>query len=290
MTKIKNCIRLMRVHHYIKNGLIFLPLFFSGNLFHPQLLLTNLFGFIAYSLTASSIYIINDTFDAPKDRLHPVKCKRPIASGAVSTAQSKALFIVLLVLAAVFEYLAAGNGWQGHLLLALYFVLNIGYSFGLKNYPLVDITILVSGFLIRMLYGSAISGIEISNWLYLTVISVSFYLALGKRRNEILKQGDTGRKVLKHYNHNFLDKNMYMCLALAIVFYSLWSTSEETIRRYSSEYLIWTVPVVLLLTMRYSFNIEKNSYGDPTDVILHDKVLLGLGAVYGVMMIAILYL
>ena len=114
-------------------------------------------------------------------------------------------------------------------------MLNLLYSFGLKNVPVADIAILVSGFLLRVLYGSSITGIEISKWLYLTVIAMSFYLGLGKRRNELEKHGgESTRKVLEAYNKNFLDKNMYMCLSLAIVFYSLWCTDPNTISLYNN--------------------------------------------------------
>jgi 4-hydroxybenzoate polyprenyltransferase len=167
----------------------------------------------------------------------------------------------------------------------------------LKNVPLVDVCILVAGFLIRIIYGALITEIEVSNWLYLTVISISFYFALGKRRNELKKMGDGDtRKVLQFYPESFLDKNMYMCLALANVFYALWSMDAGTVASYGSNRLIFTVPIVLPITMKYSLDIEVASDGgvasdgDPVEVLIHDKPLILLCFFYFFAMFQILYI
>ena len=144
--------------------------------------------------------------------------------------------------------------------------------------------ILALGFLIRLLYGASIINVEVSPWLYLTIMSFSFYLGLGKRRNEIIKIGKETRGVLKYYNEEFLDKNMYMCLSISIVFYALWTA-------FSDNYLlIWTVPLFILILMKYSLNIEKDSLGDPVDVVLNDKILIGLILVYGILLFSLIYL
>lgn len=171
----------------------------------------------------------------------------------------------------------------------LYFVLNLIYSFGAKNIPILDIVILVSGFFIRVLFGATLLNISVSNWLYLTVIAVSFYLGLGKRRNEIIKSGVKSRKVLEYYNKDFLDKNMYMCLAMTIVFYSLWTTDSAVVLK-NNNLLIWTVPMIIVIAMKYSMNIEGNSDGDPVEVIMKDKVLIFLGLIYVISLFIILYL
>ena len=285
----KKYIKLMRVHHYIKNFLVFAALVCSGQLFNGEKLLAGALGFGAFCLISSVIYVVNDIRDVEKDRLHPTKCKRPIASGAVSVKQGWLLAVGLFVLS------MGLNALEFHpvstALLLLYFVLNLAYSFGLKNVPMVDVTILVSGFLIRILYGAFITGITISNWLYLTVIALAFYFSLGKRRNDLkhLKDGQT-RKVLQYYPIAFLDKSMYMCLTLAIAFYSLWSMDERTIALYNNEYLVFTVPIVMLIVMKYSLAVEGESDGDPVEVLVHDKVLLGLVGVYLLAMFCILYL
>lgn len=285
----KNYIKLMRVHHYIKNFLVFAALACSGQFFNLSKLLSALLGFVAFCMISSVIYIINDICDVEKDRLHPIKKKRPIASGKVSVRNAIILAVVLFIISIVCNF--KNFSIYGILLLLAYFILNSGYSLGLKNIAIVDISILVSGFLIRILYGSVITGISISNWLYLTVISAAFYFALGKRRNELKKinNGKT-RKVLKAYPEAFLDKNMYMCLTLTNVFYALWSMDKNTVSHYDSKYLIFTVPIVLLITMKYSMNIEGDSDGDPVEVLVHDKILIILCVIYLVVMFTILYL
>lgn len=287
----KDYIKLIRVHHYIKNLLIFAPLVCSGQFFSLRgiNLYSAFMGFIAFCAVSSVIYIINDIQDREKDRNHPTKCNRPIASGALPVRNALILAIILLTV----SVLCNSNVFHvsSSLLLLLYFIINLAYSFGLKNVPIVDISILVAGFLIRVLYGAVITNITVSNWLYLTVLATAFYFALGKRRNELkrAKNKDT-RKVLKSYPENFLDKNMYMCLALANIFYALWSMDETTVSFYNNKYLVFTVPIVLLITMKYSINIEGDSDGDPVEVLLHDKVLLGLCAIYFTIMFLILYL
>lgn len=285
----KHYLKLMRMHHYIKNGLVFAALACSGNLFVWDKLSDGIFGFAAFCMISSVVYIINDIRDAEKDRKHPTKCKRPIAAGNISVKNAWVIATVLFAAAVVYNALTFNI--LATALLALYLILNLAYSFGLKNIIIVDVTILVAGFLIRILYGALVTKITISNWLYLTVIAVAFYFALGKRRNELKHLGDgETRQVLKFYPINFLDKNMGMCLTLANVFYALWSMDEKTMSLYNNDYLIFTVPIVLLITMKYSLDIESESDGDPVEVLLHDKVLLVLCVIYLATMFMILYL
>ena len=285
----KHYLKLMRVHHFIKNGLVFAALACSGQLFVWRKLYVAILGFVAFYMISSVVYIINDIRDVEKDRKHPTKCNRPIAAGKVSVRNAWILAAVLFAIAVVCNILIFNI--IATILLALYLILNLAYSFGLKNIAIIDITILVSGFLIRILYGALITEISISNWLYLTVIAVAFYFALGKRRNELkqLGAGET-RRVLKAYPLNFLDKSMSMCLTLANVFYALWSMDEKTTAFYDNDYLIFTVPIVLLITMKYSLDIEGDSDGDPVEVLLHDKILLALCGIYLAIMFMVLYL
>ena len=284
----KSYFKLLRVHHYLKNLLVFAALACSGQFFDITKLTSAVVGFFAFCAAASVVYIINDIRDAEKDRNHPKKSTRPIASGKVSVRVAYVLAAILVVVAAVCCFIA--KNMYASLLLGLYLFINIGYSLGLKTLPLVDITLLVAGFLIRIVFGAVLTGIEISNWLYLTVIAVAFYFALGKRRNELKQLGDGTREVLKSYTVAFLDKSMLMCLTLANVFYALWSMDENTVLMYDTKYLIFTVPIVLLITMKYSLDIEGESDGDPIDVLLHDKILIALCAIYLAVMFLILYL
>lgn len=281
----KDHIRLLRPKHYLKNVLVLLPLFFSGRFFERALLGAAAVGFAAFCLLSSFIYIINDVRDVESDRRHPTKCRRPIASGAVSVHAALTLAAALAAAVTAIGVLARfpAGGWG---CMAIYLLVNLGYSFGLKNVPILDIALLVSGFLLRVLFGAAVTGIGISSWLYLTVVSVSFYLALGKRRGELRRQSDTSRKVLRYYNNAFLDKNMNICLTLAIVFYSLWSADAMN----AGTHLIWTVPLVICLCLKYSLTVEGDSDGDPVEVIFQDKVLLVLIAVFAAVTAALLYL
>lgn len=266
---LRNLAVLARPQHYLKNGLIFVPLLFSGHIFHGDYFLRVLLAAIAFSAMASVVYIINDIRDAEKDRQHPKKKFRPIASGKVSVGQAIIFALALTLVTFLFGYAAKMplNSW---LLLASYLGINIAYSSGLKNVPVVDVAILAAGFVLRVLYGASVVDVEVSRWLYLTVLAGAFYLGLGKRRGELVTNGPKSRKVNEFYTENFLDKNMYVCSALTLVFYSLWAT--DPIRTAHS--LFWTIPLVMILMMTYSLDVEKEgSMGDPVDVLLDNKVL-----------------
>ena len=285
----KHYLKLMRVHHYIKNLLVFVALACSGQFFEMEKLASGIAAFVAFCMVSSVVYIINDIRDQENDCKHPTKCRRPIAAGTVSVKGAWGLACVLLVIAIVCNGITFRV--SSSLLLVLYLILNLAYSWGLKDIPIVDITILGAGFLIRVMYGAFVTGITISNWLYLTVIVSAFYFALGKRRNELRQVGNgQTRRVLEAYPINFFDKNMGMCLTLANVFYALWSMDEKTMSFYNNKYLIFTVPLVLLITMRYSLDIEGDSDGDPVEVLLRDKVLIALCVLYLAIMFMILYL
>ncbi len=286
----KAYIRLARPTHAVKNLLVLLPLLCSGQLLEPNRLLSAIWGFLAFSLLSSSIYVINDIRDREKDRKNPTKCVRPIAAGEVQVPGAVGFCLMLLLLAVGFGYLATGNKLQSWLAFGAYFLLNLGYSFGLKNIPLLDVAILVSGYLLRMFYGGAITGIVLSKWLCLTVIAMSFYLGLGKRRGELTGKSDDVRTVLKFYSHSFLDKNMYMCVTLTVLFYSLWTVDSLTVARVGSENLIWTVPLVILICMKYSLDVEGDSNGDPVEVLLHDKILLFMGLLLGIIVFSLIHL
>lgn len=274
----------MRPKHYIKNGLVLLPLVFGGQLLDADRVQEIAVALVTFSLAASIVYIINDIRDIKKDRQHPQKRLRPLASGAVSSGQAIALSVLLAMATVAIGY---GGGLTGvsWLLLAGYLVINVAYSFGLKNVPVVDVALLASGFVIRVLFGASVFGIEVSHWMYLTILAGAFYISLGKRRNEIITNGTKSRKVNERYSLQFLDKNMYVCLTLTLVFYSLWATdpSRASILLYAS------IPFIILVFMAYSLKIEQDdSSGDPVDVVLKSKTLKVLIPAYiALMMIAV---
>ena len=283
-------LRLLRVKHYIKNVLVFLPLFFSREITAPGLLAHALYAFAVFCLLSSAVYILNDLRDAERDRRHPVKCRRPIASGEIGE-RTAGVLCVLLIAAAAALMLLSGGGWLAVLVPAAYLLLNTGYSLGLKNVPILDIVILAAGYLLRVLCGAVYTNIPISGWLYLTVIAMAFYLGLGKRRGEMLQiaEGCEMRPVLRFYTQGFLDKNMLMCVTLGIVFYSLWTVDAATIARVGGDQLVWTVPLVIVIFFKYSLSLEGKSDGDPVEVLLKDPLLMALVAALAAALILIVY-
>ncbi len=283
-------LRLLRVKHYIKNGLVFLPLFFARRMAASDLAVQSLIAFAVFCLLSSAVYIINDIRDVEKDRNHPTKRSRPIASGAIGKRTAGLICALLLAVAAAL-IAHTGSGPMFWLVPAAYLAINVAYSMGLKNVPITDVAILAAGYLLRVLYGSVYTGIPISGWLYLTVIAMAFYLGLGKRRGEMLQcaPGDGTRPVLKFYTQGFLDKNMLMCVTLGIVFYSLWTVDAATIARVGGGQLVWTVPLVIMIFFKYSMSIEGKSDGDPVEVVLKDKLLLTLVALLAAALFVIVY-
>lgn len=301
-------IRLFRVKHYLKNFLVFVPLFFNQTITSNAFWLV-VIGFVAFCFMASGVYIINDILDAEKDRNHPTKCLRPIASGQVNLKVAATLAALLVISSLCLTYIC--GGWAFSLIaIVLYLVLNVLYSVSLKNIPIIDIVILATGFVLRVIYGAQIADVTISGWLYLTIWTGAIFMALGKRRNELektpspigspkenlsanfldnkvstynedpnktkfhlnreLSAKHETRSVLKHYSVAFLDKNMYVCVALANVFYALWAQGHDD-QRY-----LWSVPLFIVILMKYSLDVEGDSDGDPVEVIAKDKVLFVL--------------
>ncbi len=281
----KEYMKLIRIKHYTKNLLIFLPIIFSRNLLEVDLLTNVIFGFVLFCLTASIVYIFNDIKDIESDKLHPQKCKRPIASGKITKKQAIFIIIILAIVTMEIALTKFANNLEIICILLIYVGINIAYTIKLKKIPIVDIFILAMGFLIRVIFGATLISVQVSNWLYLTILSISFYMGMGKRRNEMIKVSDNEetREVLKYYNKNFLNENMYMFLALAIVFYSLWCVDMSN----KFQYIMYTIPLIMFLAMQYSLAIEKGTHGDPVEVILENKKLV-IGILISIVLIIVL--
>ncbi len=276
--RIKAYIKLMRPEHYIKNFLLALPAFFAGNMFAVNTLVWLVFGFLAFSFAASTVYILNDIKDVEKDRQHEVKKNRPIASGLVSCQEAALLGALLFFLSQAIVFFMVHNLFHpANILLIVYLLINILYSFGLKNKPILDVMILATGFVLRVLFGGLIIDCIVSQWLCLTIMMFSLYMGLGKRRNELRKlSGENTREVLAFYSESFLNGTMLMSKTLGVMFYSLWSALVVS----KNNYMIWTVPLVLAILMKYELDIEGDSFGDPVEVLLSDKVLFLLAVLY----------
>ena len=274
-------IKLYRIKHYIKNILIFLPLFFSHRMFNTDYLCKAFIGFLLFCLISSTIYIINDINDIENDKNHPTKKNRPLASGKISINKAIILIIINCIIAIPISLLFFNV--QSTIVLLVYFILNVLYSLKLKKIPIIDVLVLASGFVLRIIYGGLITNTLLSEWLYLVTMVSALFMGLGKRRNELRKQKKT-RKVLEYYNEQFLDKNMYACFTMIIIFYSLW------VFDLSNSKMFLTIPLVVIILMRYSYNIEGKSDGDPIEVLLGDKALIFLVFIYSIILFIIMYI
>lgn len=277
----KKYIELIRAKHWIKNLLIFIPLICSGFI-NAENVLNLIIGFFSFSFISSFVYIINDIKDIEKDKLHPRKKKRPLPSGKITKKRAILISIILLIASLSFNYIIYKEilNVSFYLLLA-YMIINILYSMGLKNIAILDIILLATGFIIRVYYGASIINVPVSDWLFLTILNASLFLGLGKRKKELINNKDS-RKVLKEYNEAFLDKFQYISLGLMLVFYSLWTIEQDI------KFLSLTIPLLIIIFMKYCLIIEKSDEGDPTTILYQDKMLLFLCLIYGISMIMFL--
>ena len=274
-------LKLIRVKHWIKNLLIFIPLICSGFI-NIDNVLNLIIGFFSFSFMSSFIYIINDIKDIEKDKLHPRKKKRPLPSGKITKKRAIIIAIILLIASLSFNYIIHKEILNTSLYLLLgYMIINVLYSMGLKNIAILDIVLLASGFIIRVYYGASIINVPVSDWLFLTILNASLFLGLGKRKKELINNKDS-RKVLKEYNEAFLDKFQYISLGLMLVFYSLWTIEQDI------KLLSLTIPLLIIIFMKYCLIIEKSDEGDPTTILYQDKMLLFLCLIYGISMIMFL--
>ena len=278
IVKIRNIFQLIRVKHWVKNILIFIPLICSG-LINYQNTLACIIGFFAFCFASSFVYVINDIKDIEKDKLHPTKRNRPLASGKIKKSTAIYIAVLMLILSISINTLINNNILNISLYILLsYIVINILYSFGLKNIAIVDIILLASGFILRVYYGAAIINVAVSDWLFLTILSGSLFLGLGKRKKELINS-EKSRKVLQEYNEAFLDKFQYVTLGLMLVFYSLWVIEQDI------KYLSFTIPLIIIIFMRYCLIIEKSDEGDPTTILYQDKFLMTLSLIFGLSMV-----
>ena len=281
----RNIITLMRPYQYVKNLFIFLPLFFALKITDIALLSSTVFAFIAFSLVASSIYIFNDYCDIEDDRQHPEKKDRPLASGVINKSQAAIIMSVLLAMGFV---LMASLSGEGVGILTAYVVMNIAYSFYFKHVAILDVVIIAVGFVIRLFVGSAVTGIPLSMWIVVMTFLLALFMALAKRRDDVLIYLDTGRKmrnVVDGYNLQFLDTAMGIMASVVIVAYVIYTTSTEVVARVHSEYLYLTALFVIIGIMRYlQIALVVKDSGSPTRIVLKDRfmqlTILGWGLTF----------
>lgn len=271
----RSIIQLIRVRHWVKNLFLFIPSFFAGHLFKTEELLMVGIGAFAFSLVASGVYVINDYRDRFVDRLHPTKRLRPIASGEIGT--TSAWFLIVLLVSAGF-LLAASVEMTFFYLLLSYFIMNLGYSFGLKNIPIVDLFIVSLGFLLRIYSGGVIADLPITHWLSIMILLLALFLIIAKRRDDILinvKNGCVIRKSTEAYNLDFINSCITLLSAVVIVAYIMYTVSPEVTERFSNDYLFMTTIFVIAGIMRYlQIVFVENKSGSPTRIFIKDKFIL----------------
>lgn len=279
----------MRVHQWVKNMFVFLPLFFSGKLFEFNLLKQSFIGFLIFSFIASSIYIINDYVDIEKDKKHPEKRNRPLASGIIPKNNALILFTLLLIISIILCFFLATI--KVGMLVAIYFFMNIAYSFKLKQIAILDVMIIAFGFLLRVLVGGYMTGIIITDWTILLVFDLALILALGKRRGELANAELEGvtRKSLDGYNLNFLNSALSVTCTVAVMCYLMFILSPETQSKFH-HYIIYTFIFVFAAVLRYmqqTFVYMRTE--SPTKLIFKDVFLQILIFFWGISYVLLIY-
>ena len=267
-------IKLIRPKDWAKNLFMFIPVFFAGEILDLHVLLHVFTGFLCFSCVASSVYIINDYRDIEEDKIHPLKRNRPLASGAVSKTAAWVLLIILLLIGFIGAWIIKDKFL---FVLSLYFILNIGYSFGLKNVPILDIFIIAVGFVLRVKGGAVIALIGMSEWLTIMVFLLALFMAIAKRRDDVLikiASGNDMRKAVKGYNLDFINVALSLICAIIIVAYFMYTMSPEISIRLNTYRLYYTCLFVLAGILRYLqlIFVQQDSQS-PTKILYKDRFI-----------------
>ena len=281
----------MRPRQWIKNGFILIPLVFAQKVFHVPSLLLSLEAVGVFCLLAGAVYLINDMVDLNADREHPVKSNRPLAAGLISPRTTKVAAAIILFFSLLWA-LFIGTGL--FLVLMIYLGVQVSYNCGLKERVILDIFCVSSGFFLRVIAGAVAIHVAVSHWLIICTISISMFLSLAKRRQELtlLGQGDAEnhRKVLSEYSPYLLDQMIGVITATTLLSYMLYCISPQIIAKFQTGHLIYTYPFVLYGIFRYLYLIHKKDQGDsPENVLLTDLPLLASVILWGVSCILIIY-
>jgi 4-hydroxybenzoate polyprenyltransferase len=284
-------IKLIRVHQWVKNFFVFVPLLFSLHLFEKSYFITTLFAFLIFCLASSAVYVINDIIDIEADRAHPVKRNRPLASGKVSKTAGILIFVILLILIAVFlpnfnnEFIYSVIG---------FILLNTLYTFWFKHVVILDVFSIAAGFALRVLAGAFAIMVPISSWLILTTMFISLFLGVMKRHSELnlAPEGENSksRKVLSQYSLNFADQMATVAAAGVIICYALYTVAPRTVSVFGTENLIYTTPFVVFGIFRYMFLEYKSGMGEnTTKIIATDIPMILTVIIYAVVTVLIVY-
>jgi 4-hydroxybenzoate polyprenyltransferase len=264
----------LRPRHWVKNVFVFAALVFAGRLGDPVAVARVVATFVLFCVLSSAVYLINDVRDSEADRKHPHKRHRPIAAGEISPQLASAASVVLAVVALLWAFrLSPGVG----VVATTYLVLNLGYSFGLKQVVILDVMLVASGFLLRAFAGALVLNVAISRWLVMCTGLLSLFLGFVKRRQEIaaLDGGTATRAILREYSLPFLDQMIAIVTGATVVAYSLYAFSPEVAQKLGTEHLGLTIPFVLFGIFRYLYLVHQRGIGEnPTTVVLSDGPLI----------------
>jgi 4-hydroxybenzoate polyprenyltransferase len=283
-------LRSLRPSQWPKNLFVLAPLVFGSKLGDPAVVGRALLALLAFSAVASAVYLVNDLRDRDEDRLHPLKRLRPLAAGTLSVAAAVAAIAVLTAAAAALAcYLGAGFG----LALGAYLLLNLLYTLWFKHMVILDVMCIGLGFVLRVVAGAQATAVQVSSWLFLCTTFLALFLAFSKRRHEItlLSGAASGqRPVLDHYSPAFLDQMINVVTASAVVSYALYAVAPETVAKYHTQGLIYTIPLVLFGIFRYLYLMyQRPGERNPTETILRDPPFVINIVVWGLAVVSIVY-
>ena len=289
----KNLIRLIRPHQWVKNLVVLLPVFFGGALLHIESVYAGLVTALCFSFAASSIYCLNDIVDVDDDRRHPVKCHRPMASGAISIPQGYTLMFLMFFLSMLSTFLLRQSQLETASVILFYWLLNIAYCLKLKQYAIIDVCVVSFGFVLRILAGGYATSIHLSTWIVLMTFLLMLFLSFAKRRDDVVRMNETGhapRQNTIRYNLTFINQAITITSSVTLVCYIMYTVSPDTIHNFHTDYLYLTSVFVLVGLLRYiQIAVVDKRSGDPTKVMLHDRFMQFVVLAFGLAFLFIIY-
>lgn len=289
----KKTLLLIRPQQWIKNGFVLIPMFFGGRLLNVDDAIASVVTFFAFSFAASAIYCFNDIVDVDADRRHPVKCHRPIASGAVSVPTAYALMAVLVLLSALLLFFLPQRAGETAGIVAFYFLLNMAYCIWLKRHAIIDVCTVAFGFVLRILAGGMACDVAVSNWLVLMTFLLALFLSFAKRRDDVLRMNETGeppRRNTIRYNLTFVNQAITVTGTVTLVCYIMYTVSPEVVSRFHAPYLYLTSIFVLVGLLRYmQLTVVDEVSGDPTKILLRDRFTQAIVVAWIMVFLLIIY-
>ncbi len=268
-------IKVARPQQWTKNLIIFAPLIFSRSLFDIPMMMTTAAAFLVFCLLSGALYIFNDIRDLEEDKKHPLKSQRPLASGRISRNTAWTELIVLLGISLAGAFFL---GQDVFLIAFFYLVLQIAYSYYLKHVVILDVFVIAAGFILRVVAGGLAIDVSISHWLLICTLLLALFLAMSKRRHELILLEDSAsvhRPILQEYSPYLLDQMIAVVTASTVIAYCLYTISQETVTKFGTDELIYTVPFVIYGIFRYLYLVhQKSGGGTPEYLLLRDKPLL----------------